>query len=34
MASKTAEIVVLATAKAKPGKEGDLEQALRDYRRV
>jgi quinol monooxygenase YgiN len=30
MASKTTEIVVLATAKAKPGKEADLEQALRD----
>jgi quinol monooxygenase YgiN len=30
MASKTTEIVVLATAKAKPGREGDLEQALRD----
>jgi hypothetical protein len=29
MASKTTEIVVLATAKAKPGKEADLEQALR-----
>ena len=28
--SKTAEIVVLATAKAKPGKEGDLERALRE----
>ena len=30
MASKTTELVVLATAKAKPGKEADLEQALRD----
>jgi quinol monooxygenase YgiN len=30
VASKTTEIVVLATAKAKPGKEADLEQALRD----
>jgi quinol monooxygenase YgiN len=29
MASRTAEIVVLATAKAKPGKEVDREQALR-----
>ena len=28
--SKSTEIVVLATAKAKPGKESDLEQALRD----
>jgi quinol monooxygenase YgiN len=28
--SKTTEIVVLATAKAKPGKEPDLEQALRE----
>jgi quinol monooxygenase YgiN len=29
-ASKTTEIVVLATAKAKPGKETDLEEALRE----
>lgn len=30
MASKTSEIVVLATAKAKSGKEADLERALRE----
>ena len=30
MSARTSEIVVLATAKAKPGKEGDLERALRD----
>jgi quinol monooxygenase YgiN len=29
-ASKTTEIAVLATAKAKPGKEADLERALRE----
>lgn len=29
-ASQTTEIVVLATVKAQPGKEADLEQALRD----
>jgi quinol monooxygenase YgiN len=28
--SKTTEIVILATAKAKPGKEADLERALRE----
>jgi quinol monooxygenase YgiN len=30
MASKTTEVVILATARAKPGKEADLERALRD----
>jgi quinol monooxygenase YgiN len=30
IAAKTTEIVVLATAKAKPGMEADLERALRD----
>ena len=29
-ASKTTELVVVATAKAKPGKQSDLEQALRE----
>lgn len=28
--SSTTELVVLATAKAKPGKEADVERALRD----
>jgi len=30
MASTATEIVVLATARAKPGKEADLERALRE----
>lgn len=30
MGSNTKELVVLATARAKPGKEGALERALRD----
>jgi|HubBroStandDraft_6_1064221.scaffolds.fasta_scaffold466970_2 hypothetical protein len=30
MTPKTAQIIVLATAKTKPGKEVELERALRD----
>jgi len=30
MASKTTEIVDFATARARPGKEGDLERTLHD----
>jgi quinol monooxygenase YgiN len=30
MTPKTAQIIVLATAKAKPGKEAELERSLRD----
>jgi quinol monooxygenase YgiN len=30
MSPKTNEIVIFATARAKPGKEADLEKALRD----